>query len=145
MSNGALLANSHVFDPGSGEWINEKFQRIAELIHDLSPELSLVWIPPAQREATDLEPYAILHSPIGREPYIIRYIKEEELDERVVHDLVTSSSDTLLERMHKIDVINEKMRQDEARDRLEQSMDIAKTMWKSPLHTYRINGRKYHL
>jgi hypothetical protein len=145
MSTGALLANSHVYDPHSGEWINEKFQRIAELIHELSPELSLVWIPPSEREATDLEPYAICHSPLGREPYIITYIKEDDLDERVIENLVTSQSDTLLERMHKMDVIREKMRLDEERDRMEQSKDIAKTMWQSPLHTYRINGRKYHL
>lgn len=145
MSTGALLANSHVYDPASGEWINEKFQRIAELIHELSPELSLVWIPPSERADTDLEPYAIAHSPLGRETYIIQYIKEEELDERIIENLITSSSDTLLERLHKMDIIREKMRQDEARERLEQSADIARSMWKSPLHTYRINGREYHL
>lgn len=141
----ALLANSHVYDPTSGEWINQQFQRIAEMIHELSPDLALVWIPPAQRAETDIAPYAVMHTGRDGEPYIFMYVQEDELDERVIEKIIASSSDSLLERLHKMDIIQQKMRQDEQRERMEQNLDIAKSMWKSPKHTYKINGRTYHL
>lgn len=146
MAHEALLGQATVFDPHSGEWINEKFQRIAEIINDLSENLALVWIPPAQRQANDTQPYGVMHrNPATGEEYIFMYIPEDELDERVIAKILDSRSDTLMERLNNMETAQELVRLKEQQDKYEQMHDMAKSMWRSPLHNYRINGRTLHL
>lgn len=68
-----------VWDSRSGAFLNADHQRLAEVLHDYDPTLSLVWIPPKNRDATDTKPYAIMgHNPrFG--PHIIRFLSEEEM------------------------------------------------------------------
>lgn len=68
-----------VWDSESGEFINSGHQRLAQILKDYSPYLSLVWIPPKDRDATDTKPYAILSDMPGRPPHIIRYLSESEM------------------------------------------------------------------
>lgn len=44
-----------------GEWVNEHFARLAEIIQEYDPALTLQWIPPGQRdeEADRKNPYRI--------------------------------------------------------------------------------------
>ena len=143
MAHEALLANSHQFDPHSGQWINEKFQRIAEIIHDLSQNLALVWIPPSERTDSDLQPYGVMHeNPATGEQYIFMYIAEDELDERVIARILESRSDNLLDKLNRMEDAKELLRLKEQSEKYEQMHDIARSMWRSPLHTYRFNGRK---
>lgn len=145
MAHEALLANSHIYDETSGQWINEKFQRIAEIIHDLSPSLALLWIPPSERQEGDADPYAVMHTNHAGEQYIFMYIKEEELDERVIAKILEADSDTLIERLNKMEAAKELLRAKEQEDRNAEMADMARSMWRSPLHSYRHNGKVLHL
>lgn len=146
MAHEALLGNSTVFDPHSGEWINERFQRIAEIIYDLSENLALVWIPPSERIDNDTQPYGVMHrNPQTGEEYIFMYLSEDELDERVVARILESRSDTLTQRLDAYQTAQELVRLKEQEDKYAQMHDMARAMWRSPLHTYRLNGRKLHL
>lgn len=145
MAHEALLANSHVYDPQSGEWINEHFQRIAEVIHDLSPNLALLWIPQSERDDPSAPPYAVAHTNGQGEQYIFMYIQEHELDERVIAKILESNSDTLLERLDKMEAAKELLAHKEQTDKYEQMADMARSLWKSPLHYYRLNGKVLHL
>jgi hypothetical protein len=143
MAHEALLGNSVVFDPHSGQWINERFQRIAEIINDLSENLFLVWIPESERHDNDLQPYGVMHRhPQTHEEYIFMYLREDELDERVIARILESRSDNLLERLDHMETAKELLRLKEEADKREQMNDIARSMWKSRLHTYRHNGKK---
>src|SRR5262245_9595773 len=62
-----------------GAFISESHARLAEALHDYKPYLSLVWIPPKDRDATDTKPFAILDSSPGQAPYIVRYLSEHEM------------------------------------------------------------------
>lgn len=146
MAHEALLGNSTIFDPHSGQWINERFQRIAEIIHDLSENLALVWIPLDQRLDNDTQPYGVMHrNPQTGEEYIFMYIAEEELDERVIARILESRTDTLNERLDSFATAQELVRLKEQQDKYEQMHDMARSMWNSPLHNYRLNGRTLRL
>lgn len=146
MAHEALLGNSVIYDEHSGEWINERFRRIAEIIHDLSEGLALVWIPPSERIEGDVKPYGVMHrNPATGEEYIFMYIAEDELDERVIAQILESRTDTLMDRLDKMEAAKELVRLKEQEEKYEQMHDMAKSMWRSPLHNYRLNGRTLHL
>lgn len=143
----ALLGGSsdYVYDEGSGEFINAKFQRIAEVINDWNPEVFLLWIPRNARGAGDTKPYAIQHRPSdGRAPYIIKYLSEEELDHRVIADLWTMGQNTqdLVAYLDKLEAAQEALRLKEQEEELMETFDKMHTILSSPLHTYRLGNGK---
>lgn len=139
----AFLKQAKVYDPHSGEWINERFQQIAEIIQDLNPNLFLVWIPESMRTDTDLEPYGVMHRQPDGSEYIFMYIKENELDERVIAKILGSRSDNLLEQLEKAEAAKKLVELKAQAERMAENHDRAKSMWRSPFHTYRLgNGRK---
>ena len=68
----------------SGHFLSAEHQRVAQIINDWEPTLSLVWIPPENRQVGEPFPFAILHSPVGETPYIVRRVKESEVDHRLI-------------------------------------------------------------
>lgn len=68
------------WDSDSGAFINEKMRHMAVVLQDYNPYFSLVWIPPKDRDATDVKPYAILDSTPGpNPPYVMRYLSEVDM------------------------------------------------------------------
>jgi hypothetical protein len=76
-----LHETAGVWNSEAGAFISSKHQHLAEILHDYNPYFSLVWIPPKDRDATDTKPFAILNSSPGRQPAIIRYLSEREMDD----------------------------------------------------------------
>lgn len=74
-----LNQSAGVWDSESGAFINADHQRLAQVLKDYSPYLSLVWIPPKDRDETDTKPFAILSEVPSRPPHIIRYLSEQEM------------------------------------------------------------------
>jgi hypothetical protein len=62
------------------EFVSQKHMDFATVLADYNPEFSLVYIPESGRTADDLKPFAILHQPVNKPSYIIRYLTEQELD-----------------------------------------------------------------
>lgn len=127
-----------------GYFISEEHRRIAEIVNDYDQDLYLLFIPPAKREPGD-KPYAVMHQPEGKAPYIASFF--DECDERILEHLFLNDT-----RRHDImaqlearelaqQIVNEKRKAEEA----EAKADIARSMWKSPLHRYRHNGKKFDL
>ena len=77
----ALLGHSatHVYDPDSGEWINQTVKRVAELLAEFQHDLRLAWIPQSERIDGQDKPYGVMHFPEGKEPYMIAVMSEEEV------------------------------------------------------------------
>lgn len=63
------------------EFVSDDHVRLAAVLHDYKPTLSLVYIPKKDRTTpTDhLKPWAILDSPAYLPPHIIRYLSDEEM------------------------------------------------------------------
>lgn len=143
----AILGASHVVDSNSGEFVNLTFVTIARMLHEWDPTISVVWIPPAQRDDNDVYPYAIVHSPVGKEPYIILHLQEEEMTADLIPRLWTMREQT--NDLHKTMAMKE-----EAARRIQQAetdeikgaeRDRHKFMLQSPLHTINMGGgRKLH-
>ena len=74
---------------GSGGGLSIKHERIAEIIRDLNPDLSLAYIPEEQRSSFDKHPFAILHNQHnGQPPYVAMTMTENEVDERLIAKLI---------------------------------------------------------
>jgi len=75
-----LSENATVWDSATGAFISTAHQRLAEVLNEYNPYFSLVFIPPANRDATDTKPFAILDSSPGKPKHIIRYLSEREME-----------------------------------------------------------------
>lgn len=137
----------HIYDQQTGHFINAMHQRVAEIMHDYDPDLQLVWIPDAERtEPHEREfPFAILHSPPGRQPYVVRHVRESEVNERLLawlwsNDAERSNPFATLEKIEDAKRAMELHAAQEARD---EAQEIGAAILRSPLHTYRHNGKRY--
>lgn len=126
-----------------GHWVNEKFARISEIIHDFDDRLQLVWIPPENRSAFDVKPYGILHTNDQGLQKMVMLIKEEELDERVLAQLFlgdTSRSDVIA-RLEAEDLARTVSENKRKMEEAEARKDFIATVVKSPLHSFKHKGR----
>lgn len=118
-------------------------ERVAALLKEYNPELELQYVPKAERTAFDAKPFRVVHnSPNGA--YVIGYFAEKDVNHNLIayiwkHDRRNADILTELE-------IEENARQAllmrEQLDKMEEAQDVAKTILRSPLHTFRHKGRK---
>ena len=140
-----LTGNALVYDSSRNEFVNAKHQRIAEIIADYDPDLRLLFIPQRDRTAADIYPYAIGHGNDAVGYDIIMYVKEEELDERLLARLWMNDSrkNDPLHYLEKLEEAREAVQLKEELEKREERMDKAKFMIRSPYHTINMgNGKK---
>lgn len=121
------------------------YERIAEIINDYNPDMELVWIPPAERNAFDTKPFAIRHNPPGKPSYIIGFFSEEQMDHRIIAHLFahdTTRTD-VLSNLEREEAAKQALHMKERMEADEIRKDFAKSLLKSRKHVYRHNGKKY--
>ena len=135
----------HILDPETGYFISEAHQRIAEIIKDYEPTLELVWIPPNKRNFNDTFPFAVVHHPEGRESYVVRKLKEDEVDNRLLAWLFANDQErnSPLSMLDKIDLANELIKAKKQEEELAAKRDVALSILKSPLNRYKHDGVVY--
>lgn len=67
------------YDSRVGEFVSDDHVRLARVIHDYKPTLSLVYIPREHRDATDTKPWAIEENDPRFGKHIIRYLSDDEM------------------------------------------------------------------
>lgn len=82
MDNSRLLSDRQVYSSERNEFVSENMMTLATVIHDYNPNLSLVYIPPKDRDATDIKPYAIVENRPGFPTQPIRFLSEREIQDR---------------------------------------------------------------
>lgn len=138
-----------VYDETYG-FLNENARRLAEVLADWDPRLRLLFIPERGRHAEDIKPYAIAFftSPFQERPdYFIEMYTETEIQDPStilarLWNMRENDPNTVLDNMEKARKTIELKKQLEAAEERE---DRAKSMIRSPFHTYRHNGKKLHL
>lgn len=139
------LIDSHIWNEEHGCFVSEKHRRVAEIIHDYDEDLALAFIPPQLRELDEQYPFALVHSPPGKPQYVVWKLKESEINEQLLARLW--SSDTLkhdvLGHIEALDAARHALKLHEEMEAREEANDIGKTILKSPLHTFKHNGKKY--
>lgn len=74
-----LFSSSQVYDATLGEFVSDDHVRLARVINDYKPTLSLVYVPRANRDASDTKPWAILERDERFGEHVIRYLSDEEM------------------------------------------------------------------
>jgi len=139
-----MQTNSFILDSRSGYFISEKHRQIAEIIKDYDPTLELAWIPPDKRSATAL-PFALVHRPVGKESYIVRKLRDDEVDERLLAWIWSNDTErnNPLLMLEKWETAKEAVRLKQQIEEAEERTDIATAILKSPLNAYKHNGKVY--
>lgn len=70
-----------------GRWVSAEHQRIAQIIHDYDPTLSLAWVPPENRTLNEEHPFAVVGVDKENKPYVVMRLRESEVDHRVLERL----------------------------------------------------------
>ncbi len=108
-----------------GQWVNEHFHRLAEIIQDYDPALELQWIPPGQRD-TDEEkktPYRIIDT---RSNYIVCFASERDSAEDILARLwgADNKQGSVLDRMEAKNAAIEAFKLKERMDEEEMKKDF---------------------
>lgn len=140
------FTNSHVWDPNAGTFLSREHQRIAEIIADYDPYLSLAWIPPRARGPEDKEPYAVVHSLPGQEPYVICHLREDQINEGLLawlwsNDNARDGHDPLQMQENK-EIAERALAMKKEMERREELMDVGKHIIGGKNY-YKHNGVKY--
>lgn len=151
LSNHALLGNNYKFDSKTGTTIDTRHQRLAEIVSDYDPHLSIAWVPGNVRGPEDIYPWALMYNgSAGEESYMVCNFTEEEANHpgfilgRIFQNDAAKHGNILDEmdaRNRAIEIERAKKREDEIAEKKE----LAKAIIKSNLHTFRHNGRKWRL
>lgn len=125
-----------------GQFVSAEHQRIAEIIADYDPDLQLLWIPPANREPGDA-PFAVLHSPAGKPPYVVCYA--DDCDERLLARVFSmdSAKQDIWSEIEKSEAAREAIKLKRDMDEAEERKDLVEHIIKSPKATYKHDGIVY--
>lgn len=144
----SLLNSDFNVDSRTGHFISHKHQVIAELVQGYNPELSVSWIPHGDRTPADKgKEFAIIHTRPDGYQYVVMYVAENYMDERVLgrlYDMDSKNTDHA-KRMEFMDQVGQAARLKEELNRREAAMEMVVDVMKSPKHTYTMpSGRKIH-
>lgn len=146
---GELKTDYH-FDTEAGVIVSEKHRRIAEIIHDYNPELSLMWIPPSKRSAEDGDPFLIVHTRMDGSQYPVMWIPEEQMDNPPVvlgrlfaGDMSKGDKDRVQMAMEAAEMAEQVYKAKIDQERWDSKMDFVTFALKTPLHKFKHNGKEY--
>jgi hypothetical protein len=138
-----LLGNSVVVT-NDGQVVSQKIARIGEILHDYNPELDLMWIHPHLRTTPEdhAKPWALQHSPAGREPYLVATFSDDEIDETIIArifamDNARAGRNTVQDKLNAIEQARALAAAKAREDAMAEAKDVLLTAFKSPLHTWK--------
>lgn len=137
--------DTHVWNEEAQCFTSEHHRRIAEIIQDYDDTLFLAWVPPQLRAMDEEHPFAIIHQPPGKGQYVVRKLKESEVNEQLLAWLWSNDTTktNVLDRLDALDNAREALRLKEQLEIDEANKEFAETILKSPKHTFKHNGRTY--
>lgn len=124
-----------------GYFVSEKQARIAEIISDYDPGLSLTWIPPDKREPGD-KPFAIVKTEPNGYRYVVCYA--DDCDERLLARVFSmdSAKNDVLSQIETERAAYEALRLKKQEEEMFEAHDLAGSILRGK-HYYKHNGVKY--
>lgn len=126
-----------------GDWINEDFARLAEIIKDYDPGLELRWIPPEKRTDVDTSrPYCVVDT---RRNYIVFYASELDTPEEILTKLWTgdNTKGDLNKKLDAFDAAQKAMKLKREIDKREELMDQVEWLIGTKKNFIKFNGKKF--
>lgn len=151
----SLGQSAQVYNSDLKEFVRDDHMRFAEILQDLKPTYSLVYIPIKDRSTPEehQKPWAILDKPENMPEYIVRYLSEEEMKEPhkilawlFAGDTVRHGAENVLRRIEAEEQAKQLMELKRREDELEDRIEIAEffvTGGRDKKHTFTYNGKKY--
>jgi len=151
----SLGQSAQVFNSDLGEFVRDDHVRFAEILQDLKPTYSLVYIPQKDRKTPEdqQKPWAILDSPDNQAEYVVRYLSEEEMKEphKILAwlfdgDIVRHGAENVLARIEAEEKAKQLMEYKRREDELEDMIELGEFMMtggRDKKHTFTHNGKKY--
>lgn len=138
------MINSHIWHPDYG-FLNERVRRVAEIIADYEPTLFLSFIPPKMREVNEEYPYALIHRPLTGGEYVVRRLKEEDIDERLLAWIWSADNERndVLAQLEKLETAQRVMKLKEEEEMLAPGREFMASVLASPKHVFKHDGKKF--
>jgi hypothetical protein len=150
-----LGQSPQVYNSELKEFVNDDHQRFAEILQDLKPTYSLVYIPKKDRTAPEdhQRPWAILDKPDNQREYIVRTMSDEDMKEphKIIAwlfdgDIVRHGAENVLKRIEAEEnakqLLELKKQEDDLEDRLE-IIEFLASGGRDKKHTVTYNGKKF--
>ena len=129
-----------------GHWVSQSHMRIAEIIRDYDPALSLVWIPVDQRSEADRgREFAVIHSPDGQRSYTVLHCSADEVDHRLLARLFRGdlAKNNVLGWLDSIEDAKAIIKAKQDAELAEEHQEVVRSIIKSPKSVYKHNGVSY--
>jgi hypothetical protein len=131
------------FDKIDGLYSGEH-RRVAEVIQDLFPTVRLIRVDSLHPAYNPQMPFALVDEPHMLPPYVIRYLKESEVDQRLVAWLVENNMhdpNSKVNRLRILEMAEAAMKAKRELEWMGEKKDMMKSIMSSKKHEYRHNGR----
>jgi hypothetical protein len=119
-------------------------RRVAEVISDLFPTVRLIKVDSLHPSYDPERPFALVDEPHLLPPYVIRYMKESEVDQRLVAWLVENNMRDPNSKVNRLQILEMAEAAMKAKRELEwmgEKKDMMKSIMKSKKHEYRHDGK----
>lgn len=150
-----LGQSAQVYNSDLGEFVSDDHKRFAEILQDLKPTYSLVYIPKKDRTTPEdhQRPWAILDKPDNQREYIVRTMSDEDMKEphKIIAwlfdgDIVRHGAQNVLKRIEAEEnakqLLELKKQEDDLEDRLE-IIEFLASGGRDKKHTVTYNGKKF--
>jgi hypothetical protein len=119
-------------------------RRVAEVISDLFPTVRLIKVDSLHPSYDHERPFALVDEPHLLPPYVIRYMRESEVDQRLVAWLVENNMRDPNSKVNRLQILEMAEAAMKAKRELEwmgEKKDMMKSIMKSKKHEYRHDGK----
>lgn len=119
-------------------------RRVAEIISDLFPTVRLIRVDSLHPAYNPEQPFALIDEPHMLPPYVIRYIRESEVDARLVAWLVDNNmhdKDSKVNKLRILEMAEAAMKAKRELEWMEEKKDMMKSVMGSRKNEYRHDGK----
>lgn len=119
-------------------------RRVSEIISDLFPTVRLIRVDSLHPAFNPEQPFALIDEPHMLPPYVIRYLKESEVDQRLIAWLVENNmqnKDSKVNKLRILEMAEAAMKAKRELEWREEKKDMMSTIMSSNKHEYRHNGK----
>jgi hypothetical protein len=119
-------------------------RRVAEVISDLFPTVRLIRVDSLHPAYNPEMPFALVDEPHMLPPYVIRYMRESEVDARLVAWLVDNNmhdKDSKVNKLRILEMAEAAMKAKRELEWMEEKKDMMKSVMGSKKNEYRHNGK----
>lgn len=131
------------FDKIDGLYTDHQ-RRVAAVIKDIFPTVRLLRLEPTHPSFNPNAPFALVDEPRILPPYVIRTLKESEIDHRLVAWLIDNNMADADSKVNKLDLLAMAHKAVEAKRELEwmgERKDMLKSVMQSKKSTYTHDGK----